>query len=123
MLTKENTHFIIRNEQGLECQRFILVDSDFSFLDEYHDDKYENSFYHTAQYSFDDADLVFFLAYLNYFFVFPKKKDDSFLGSILNGQLYVQSSAHIMKNSSLVWLLGGLKIKNELFDLEQYVSL
>ena len=115
-MTKQNSHYIIRNEQGLECQRFYLDDSDLTF-DE--DEEVEYSFYHMAKYSFDDADLVFFLAHFHFFFVLPKAKDDSFMAFIPSNEQYVQNTAHIMKNSSMVWLLGGLKIKYELVNYEE----
>ena len=108
-MTRQEANLIVWNEEGLECQRLYFdyrkTSPGKSVTNEYSD-------YHTGKYSFQQ-DSMFFSAQV-IFYVIPKVKRQSYVGylaQIQGGIAYDQVSAHYMKNSPEIWLLGGFKYK------------
>ena len=96
-------HFIVHDQTGAECQRFFL----------HHHWRYNQfakanplSLYHLSDYSFE-KDLIYLGLNNFYFIVLPQVKRMSFIGYMTIHELPMYISSHIMKNTSLVWLLGG----------------
>ena len=105
-MVRKQANLIVWNELGEECQRLY-----FHYLNENlgrNLTKFEYSDYHTSKYSFED-DSMFFLTHV-LFFLIPNNKSQSYAGYLAQAGLgYAWVSAHPMKNSTVIWLLGGFK--------------
>ena len=114
-MTNENSHFIIWDNHGRECQRFY-----FYFLNYYLSSRLHQSYYHMSKYSFKEELMIFMATlHLNTFFVIPKEKQLSFQGNLEITSQYHGYSVHIMKNNSEVWLFGG--DRHYVFSRRQFV--
>ena len=108
-ITVKQGNFIVRNEFGLECQRFYLHYYD------YFDRTLPHYIHYGAwKYTFKMDYAIFFLP-SNYFIVMPEQKNLTYMAFSQAEELMGLSSFHFIENVTKIWILGGRKSKYNMY--------